>query len=382
MLCLSSQSQNFYSRSRELASLPIRRPRRFWDFHIPMATWDYKGRISHPPQKTTRLNERDTAACEWVSIPDANLPGPWTCDWASWPWWKNATALEAALAVQYAISNAPLTPIVFSSFDGSTVFACAPTRRFYLYYPPCIWEPRPDETMYAFEGVFSSVDTFIEEADWNRVEKVERACEVDPVTLPTVRPGSTTLPLISGKGFRVAATEQYPRRTLWDMFPPLGTFMYQPRWYCEKPHATLDELEIESRHRVREWPRIPDAQLPAPWSCDWTQMVEGSKWYDKTQGEAVRYYGSALGGFVPALFHPLGNLGWREDIVLSPPGGAGTYYLWWNECRRDWGPWNGEMERFEGVYASVEHFIRTADWNRLEWVPWIPHEDQLPNPHC
>jgi len=58
---------------------------------------------------------------------------------------------------------------------------------------------------------------------------------------------------------------------------------------------------------------------------------------------------------------------------MCPPGGAGTYYVWYNENRNQegpWGPWAGDMQRFEGVYASLEHFVRTADWNRLEGVPY------------
>jgi hypothetical protein len=60
---------------------------------------------------------------------------------------------------------------------------------------------------------------------------------------------------------------------------------------------------------------------------------------------------------------------YRGDTVLCPPGGAGTYYLWETETRQlQLDPSGIEMQRFPGIFASVEHFVGTADWNRLEGV--------------
>lgn len=130
---------------------------------------------------------------------------------------------------------------------------------------------------------------------------------------------------------------------------------------------------------VRDWPPgPPDAQLPAPWSCDWERFDDAWCWHgndgDGPQEVITELYGPALRRVVPALFHPLSpRIGAaREDVVLCPPGGAGTYYLWWNEDFREARPEVGEMLRFEGLYASVAHFVRTADWNRLEGVPLVP----------
>ncbi|KAJ7461149.1 hypothetical protein FB451DRAFT_1181496 [Mycena latifolia] len=276
-------------------------------------TWDYRLRDFLVERETTRLQQRDAAVREWTSIPHANLPSPWSCDWACWPHWEKPDPLEAV----YALSDQPLAPVMFNAFDDSTVFACAVTH--------CVPKTRRDlpvGTMYAFDGIFSSVDSFIEEADWNRVELIRAVAE--------------------------GAADSHPsqKRTLWEAKMP----------------------------RASEWARIPEAQLPEPWSCDWPKFVNCHDWYDGDGGqEEVRSaYGPALAGLVPALFVPLGPF--RGDTVLCRPGGAGTYYLWWNQHRSDSGlVWKGAMQRFEGEYASLKHFVRTADWNRLQRV--VPYTE-------
>ncbi|KAJ6552258.1 hypothetical protein DFH09DRAFT_1366364, partial [Mycena vulgaris] len=185
-------SFRIFGNSRGLATLPVRRPRRFWDFHVPQActythilaqnmlksiqaTWDYRPRRIRKPCETTRPYERGVAIREWISIPDANMPGPWTYDWARWPYWANPQPLEAVLALRHGISDRRLTPIMFNSFDQTTVFACAESKRFYLYYGPTGWvqvQWPSEETMLSFDGVYPSVDAFFEEADWNRMERV------------------------------------------------------------------------------------------------------------------------------------------------------------------------------------------------------------------
>ncbi|KAJ7464446.1 hypothetical protein FB451DRAFT_1403124 [Mycena latifolia] len=181
--------------------------------------------------------------------------------------------------------------------------------------------------------------------------------------LTAVSLGHPDLPLISIKSLRVAADEPYTRRTLWEMCPPHGTFMYQPRIF----DPGWDEREFAASSRVHGWPRIPDTQFPEPWSCDWTQYPHCGDWYDSfgPQETVESMHPRDLVGLVPAMFVPPGpDLG---DTVLCPPGGAGTYYLWWNDRRAsEQAPWEGDMQRFVGVYASLEHFVRTADWNRLE----------------
>ncbi|KAJ7675517.1 hypothetical protein B0H17DRAFT_1207558 [Mycena rosella] len=321
------------------------------------------------PTKTPRPHEQALAVREWVSIPDANLPGPWTCNWACWPFWAHPRPLEVELAARYALC-APLAPVMFSSFDGTTVFACGARRQFYLYYQPLpSVRTLPPVTLVLFEGVFPSVEAFIEGADWNRVQELAPVCEPEPQ--PDVASPHVKFPLVSSGGkFRMAADEPYPKRTLWDMCPPPGTYGYTPRIF----DAVHSPETLARLYRVSEWPRTPEAQLPKPWSANWGGFeLCGSAWYAEQavgQVEAVSAYGPDFMGVIPAMFVPLGP--WRGDTVLCPPGGAGTYYLYWNEIRRtgeEWGEWDGEMYKFDGLYASVAHFVRVADWNRLEKIP-------------
>ncbi|KAF7328876.1 hypothetical protein MVEN_02517300 [Mycena venus] len=353
--------------SREYASLPVRRPRRFWDFHVPKNAWDYRSRNTLFPGHTiAREHERDLAMRDWVRIPDERLPSPWTCDWFRWRYWTNPQPLEAVLSTRYSLDNEPLHPIMFADSSDhvhTTVFACAKTRRFYLYSGPLFGE---EEMLYAFVGVFSSVEAFIEEADWNQMEQIKPAGGIVD-TRPAFPLRSVTyakIPLTSARGFRLAAEERFSKRTLWDMCPPAATFRHRPRQHRNPFKSGLDE-------RIHEWPYIPDTQLPEPWSCDWSRFEESIEdWYDVDQDFVWKEYGRELVGFVPALYVPMSPA--RGDTVICPPGGAGTYYVWYNEGRIQDGPWRGEMQRFDGVYASLKHFVQTADWNRLESVAYRP----------
>ncbi|KAJ7757959.1 hypothetical protein B0H16DRAFT_1885409 [Mycena metata] len=294
---------------RGFSSLPVRQPRRFWDFHVPQGAWDY-----HPREKTVwpeHDNFRERAR-NWVSVPDTNLPAPWSCDWSHWPYaaaMLEGPPVETSVAASYALSDAPLTPVMFDF--GDTVFACARTE----------------------------------------------ASSIAPA-----------LPLGSGRGFRVVAQEPYQQRTLWDMCPPPETFGHIPR---SPSHSSL-RFPLALFPRMSEWPQIPDSALPEPWSADWPAFIVCHRWYAEYQVELEERFGRALTGFIPALFQPEDC---RGDTVLCPPGGAGTYYLWGSELRYDMldpGPMP-EMQRFRGVFASVEHLVRAADWNSLEEVAECPN---------
>jgi hypothetical protein len=101
---------------------------------------------------------------------------------------------------------------------ATTVFACATTGKFYLYYGQWASTTQPEE-VYAFEGAFPSVEAFIEQADWNRMEQMKLPGWVDnkpsskkpilpqPSTEATANIAPSTLPLTSKSGFRVAAHE-------------------------------------------------------------------------------------------------------------------------------------------------------------------------------
>ncbi|KAJ7765782.1 hypothetical protein B0H16DRAFT_1883199 [Mycena metata] len=332
--------------------------------------WDYRPRRSNP-RPLPRAGNLPARAQNWVSIPDAHLPQPWSCNWRRWPFATtefDLQSLESGLAASYARSSSPLTPVVFE--DHTTVFGCAGTGRYYLCYglplPLRPAEPgiRPQwHQVYAFEGVFPSLDAFIENADWNRVERVNPVGEADKALVTSnIAPA---LPLGSGRGFRIAAQEPYQKRTLWDMCPPPETFGHVPR---NTPRSSLKKGKFVNWAQIP----IPDSELPEPWSADWDTFVPGHKWYSEMQVELEERFGRALMGFVPALFS---QEDYREDIVICPPGGAGTYYLWGDSWRWDTSPPDPmpEMQRFRGVFANVDHFVRAGDWNPLEKVVECPN---------
>ncbi|KAJ7262873.1 hypothetical protein C8J57DRAFT_1334049 [Mycena rebaudengoi] len=362
--------------SSGLVSTAVIRPRRFWDLHVPKPTWDYGHRVCLSLNRTKGDLKR---AQNWVSIPDTHLPEPWTCDWARWPSLANRPPLEAVLPMRYAISDDPLTPVMFSSdsrigcdFRRVTIFACPRSSTFYLYRAPdALGDPGyHDEEMWRFDGVFPSVGAFIAEADWNRIQKLE-GDEDDESAVRPVSKMNIPQEFFATDG-RAAANQPYSRRTLLDMCRPPGTYLYQSRDYqdCSRleSHFSLDRA-------LREWPHIPDSDLPEPWSCRWEYFVETEEWYDSDDSaadELVRAYGPALDGVVPAMYVPLGHA--QGDFVLCPPGGAGTYYLCWADGRD---PDNstmtaGHLQRFSGLYSSVQDFVSTADWNSLEPVPYAP----------
>ncbi|KAJ7739401.1 hypothetical protein B0H16DRAFT_1758986 [Mycena metata] len=344
MLLRPTETSSFMFRG--LTSTALRRPRRLWDMHIPqtadLAITDM-GLL--PPRHHFGTRTRN-----WVSIPDANLPEPWTCNWAAADWTADLVRpLEATLAQRYTLSNVPLTPVMFNSAKEATVFGCADSGKFFLHnkewfrswasYPPRACE---GPQLSAFEGVFPSVEVFIERADWNRVQRMEPA--IGTKRIPHNRRGTI-------------------KRTLWDMCPPPGTLGYIPR---ELPDG--GEFNVSKYPRLSEWPRTPDTALPEPWSAHWPAFLRTYHWYSEVQVELEERSGGALVGLVPALFEPADD--YAEDTVLCPPGGAGTYYLWGSALRGEmnWRAPMPEMHRFRGVFASVEHFVRTADWNSLEEV--------------
>ncbi|KAJ6552260.1 hypothetical protein DFH09DRAFT_1086038 [Mycena vulgaris] len=352
------------SSSRGLATLPVRRPRRFSDFHVPQATWDYQPRRIRKPCETTRPHERDVAVRESISIPDTNMPGPVDVRLSPLALLGQAhSRLEAVLALRHGISDRRLIPIMFNCFDQTTVFACAESKKSYLYYGPTGWvqvQWPSEETMLSFDGVYPSVDAFFEEADWNRMERVHAvggvAVQRDSASLQTNR----TQEAHSG----ICARPWYPaflNPFVIRSFSVQGAYMYESREE-DRFEATPDESDHFG--------------LPEPWSCEWYTFVARGDWYElepgqRGQEDIVEMYGPELAGLVPAMFESQET--WRGNTVLCPSGGAETYYLWWSEIRQPdgiWGPIIGEIHRFAGLYVSVEHFVRAADWNHLESVPY------------
>ncbi|KAJ7238750.1 hypothetical protein B0H12DRAFT_89040 [Mycena haematopus] len=271
-------------------------PRRFWDLHVPKVrplhvpfllplliqpcaqpTWDFRPRLRLG--KTRRIDTHRTR--NWGSIPDANLPEPWSCDWAHWPSLPDLPRVETVLPMRYKISDEPLLHIMFGCgygwvLDGRrvTILACPATTTFYMYRAPDeLGDPGYQaEEMWRFEGVFPSVGAFIEMADWNRVEKI--GGDIDDKS--AVRFVSKNIdPKFLATDGRVAANEPYSRRTFWDMYRP-------PRDFEGCVRAKGDSLD----RALREWPHIPDSELAQPWSCQWEFFVETEKWYGYDVSEA------------------------------------------------------------------------------------------------
>jgi hypothetical protein len=81
---------------------------------------------------------------------------------------------------------------------------------------------------------------------------------------------------------------------------------------------------------------------------------------DSDESKAEDLSGLWLDGFVPAMYVFLRYA--RGDVVICAPGRAGTYYKSVIQRRPP-------MQQFSGSYSSVQHFLRTADWNTFKQVP-------------
>ncbi|KAJ7763368.1 hypothetical protein B0H16DRAFT_1804419 [Mycena metata] len=130
------------------------RPRRFWDFHVPEGAWNYRARDTKKLwAQPSDFHER---ARNRVSVPDANLPAPWSCNWRYWPY---AAAMFEVLSLRVrALVN--ITCVVVGVASEAMKKPLQPLRR---------------APVYPFEGVFPSLDVFIEAADWNRIKRLELA---------------------------------------------------------------------------------------------------------------------------------------------------------------------------------------------------------------
>ncbi|KAJ6474021.1 hypothetical protein C8R47DRAFT_712213 [Mycena vitilis] len=144
-------------------------------------TWDFRRRVRPASKMTPSWRTR---VQDWVSIPDTQLPEPWSCNWGRWRLLDQCPPLEATLPLRYATGDAPLTPVMYANAERGidcrdvTIFACPTKKTFYLHRSPYEnGDPYTDEEMWRFDGIFPSLKAFIELADWNRVEAVEA---IDP----------------------------------------------------------------------------------------------------------------------------------------------------------------------------------------------------------
>ncbi|KAJ7677829.1 hypothetical protein DFH06DRAFT_1422058 [Mycena polygramma] len=276
---------------RGLASAPVIRPRRFWDLHVPYETWDYRARERLTYNMTFEGSVRKLRSWSWVSISisDRNLQEPWSCDWARWRLLDQSPLVEDTLPLRYAISDEPLTPVMFAAAVRGvddrdvTIFACPTKKTWYLYRPRSKYgDPGyyADEEMWRFHGLFSSVREFIEKADCNRMDEIEPHNSDDRLTV--CRPSKrTTMEKFSRHGDgRAAANQPLQNSGFLSGGGSKGTYLHEARDYN---HGKACGPSLA--RALREWPSIPDSELPQPCAAD----------------ALVETHGPALTAFVPAM---------------------------------------------------------------------------------
>ncbi|KAJ7665271.1 hypothetical protein DFH06DRAFT_309687 [Mycena polygramma] len=183
-------------------------------------------------------------AHRYFFIPDEQLPEPWTCKWETWHAldWKTPPVYE--VGTWFGIPR-PLNAIMFH--DYITIFESRSV--FYLCYVPL--DPTSHSCMWQFGGRFSSVEDWIENADWNVMEELEykpdageipsdcsrRPFQFVPISGNVVAHDPDTEPSArsSGDGFRIAAHQPYQKRTLWDM-----AHLVSPFHPCKRSSTELE----------------------------------------------------------------------------------------------------------------------------------------------
>jgi hypothetical protein len=112
---------------------------------------------------------------EWPCIPDERLPEPWSCNWACWnyveDWYPQEHSRDydpghqATLHAQYGVAG--LEPVMFmpAGLDRGPVILAAEGTYYLFNHQIHDWLKR-------FEGKYATVEEFIENGDWNRMELV------------------------------------------------------------------------------------------------------------------------------------------------------------------------------------------------------------------
>ncbi|KAJ6498129.1 hypothetical protein C8R47DRAFT_1212452 [Mycena vitilis] len=221
--------------------------------------------------------------------------------------------------------------------------------------------------LYRFSGRFSSVEDFIEYSDWNRMEPLTFHDDLNPapVSLAPTKPTMQQNRLLkTGNVFRAAAERPYQKRTIWDICSPKDTWGHHPR--VLRPRHRRGECPHLAERALKEWPRIPDAQLPEPWSSSWECWDHVAYWYTQPGSyfsghEATLYEYHGVAGLTPVMFMPDGQD--RGPVILS----AGEDYYFFNHEMDEW------LKKFDGTYASAEDFIQNGDWNKMEFVKYVWH---------
>ncbi|KAJ7442505.1 hypothetical protein B0H11DRAFT_2093962 [Mycena galericulata] len=211
------------------------------------------------------------------------------------------------------------------------------------------------QELFQFGGYYSSVEDFLENGDWNEMERLayNPLADAARTTLyeceePSVR--------TSGAGFPISADQPHRKRTLWDMARPKDSWKYEARVLGQRRR----DSDAAVKQALIKWGSISDDQLPEPWSCNWARWGYVEEWFGLLPFELGRQadlrerYGVA--DLLPVMFFPYPQD--RGPMVLSAEG---IYYLY-NHDMDDW------LMRFDGTYASDQDFVENGDWNRMQLV--------------
>ncbi|KAJ7613751.1 hypothetical protein DFH06DRAFT_1484573 [Mycena polygramma] len=215
--------------------------------------------------------------------------------------------------------------------------------------------------LHQFVGVFASIENFLENADWKRMTLVAPSKpkgEHIPPIFHQYAPFSA-LPLTTHGGKLRIAKNDWPKRTMWDLYRPPGTWGYEPRVDRISTRGSISR-SVPAR-AVKHWGNILDAGLPEPWTCNWPDWDKTEQWdgppdYDFPfyKVDLERRFGIA--GLEPVMFKQFPSIFVRT--ILSA---GGRYYLQEADIV-------GTLWRFDGVYETIEDFMQNGDWNRIHEV--------------
>lgn len=107
---------------------------------------------------------------KWGSVPDEQLPEPWSCNWARWghvnEWFEQPFDLGCRKDLQERYRVAGLVPVMFISYgcQGRGPMILSGNDIYYLY------NHAMNDWLMRFDGTYTSVQDFIENGDWNRMK--------------------------------------------------------------------------------------------------------------------------------------------------------------------------------------------------------------------
>ncbi|KAJ7455871.1 hypothetical protein FB451DRAFT_1184166 [Mycena latifolia] len=371
IICTTHRDRTFtalnprWDRLRDLSRNSWSLARRCIYATVRQTPWAAEPRVIHGPFLAQR-RMLAVASREWCAIPETHLPVPWSCDWSKWYGWScGPELLQDRLRHQYNIPGA-LNPIMFHNFFRSFTTVFESCGAFYLLEPirDYVRKDASDHHMYRFLGLYSSVEDFLENCDWNKMQRMERGTSTaGEIVSSTEAPKK--LPLThSGRGMRVAAAEPYGKRNLLGMTRPEGIWSFKPRQDWVNEWLEEEYIRKPAPHTAA-WPAIPDAQLPAPFTCAWHAFNPADNWYktdyrgpSDTQEGLYRYWG--VPGLTPVIYmaNSRYNCAFNCPTVLR----AGDTYCWW---LYEMDPVILRLCKFDGTYKNVEDFIENGDWNRM-----------------